>query len=319
MQSPAEEFRETKISMLNKDIWSLEKEIQMDKAIVEALTAEDPINDPNTIERLGKKLRINELRLASLKSDLHFCEQDPCIGSVHHARLGVRNSTSTASPKKAIVDIALVKMSCLAGKSPEEIFLKTNASDPRIEESETCNSWEVDSLGEGKNSEKHINVVAKISKSGAYSMGIVSKFRARIFELQKDGVKTKEEHYAWVILSPRRFQTPRESDMLDDSSESVSRFSMPGDSGSFIMAAADWEYAGYDNRVSMPSEEANRHADACQPFLVGLLFASEVRPDISYFTSFDLVKSEIESMTGEDMVWPQTRTEYLANLEEGRS
>jgi hypothetical protein len=321
MQSPAENFRETKKSKLYTKISPLEKKVREHKDMVEALKAEHPIKDPFLVERLERNLRNDEPDLASLKSDLHIIEQDPCIGSVHHARLGVRNINSTASPNKAIVDIALVKMSCLAGKSPEEIFLKTNDDDPWIGRRKTCNFWDVDSLGEQNNPEKHINVVAKISRSGTYSMGIVSEFKARIFdELQRNGVKTGESLYAWTILGPRRYTKPREwRFLLHDLNESVNPFTSPGDSGSFIMAAADWKYGGYDNRVAMPSEKVKLFGDGDvrEPFLVGLLFATEDEDDITYFMSFDLVKSEIEAMTGEKMVWPQNRTEYLEKLGKG--
>ncbi|GAM35273.1 hypothetical protein TCE0_017r03476 [Talaromyces pinophilus] len=321
MQSPAEDFRETNKFKLCKIIPPLEKTVREHKVMIEALKAEHPIKDPTLVERLERNLRKNEKDLAPLKSDLHFIEQDPRIGSVHHARLGARNVGSTTSPNRAIVDIALVKMSCLAGKSPEEIFLKTNSVDPWIGRRKTCNFWEVDSLGEHNNPEKHINVVAKVSKSGTYSTGIVSAFKAHIFDgLRKNGVKTGEKLYAWTILSRRGYTKPRGPlDMLYNPDESVNTFTSLGDSGSYIMAAADWECGGHDNRVAMPSEKVKLlgGVDGREPFVVGLLFGAHTTDDVTYFMSMDMVKSEIESMTGEKMVWPQNRTEYLEKLEQG--
>lgn len=63
----------------------------------------------------------------------------------------------------------------------------------------------------------------------------------------------------------------------------------------------------------MPSPQAplKTRYQSTQPFVVGLLFGGSGDEDLSYFVPFDAVKSEIESLTGEEMVWPRKRSDCV--------
>lgn len=229
------------------------------------------------------------------------------------ARLSTTTKTSRRT-KKLLMDLALIQMDCLADTRPQEIYWQENATRPLIRKNTTCNFWDVDSLGNAQETKEHIKVVARLSRSGSYTMGIVSDFRAvTVFGEEDQPGSWKVE--AWAITCPRR---------MDSVSEGTANqwlmgkdwqpFAKAGDSGSFIIAAAGWEYDGHDNKIIMLPKRQEAFLDnglSHQPFIVGLLFGASPQLDLAYFIPFDAVKSEIESMTGEKLVWPQKRSEAL--------
>lgn len=81
-----------------------------------------------------------------------------------------------------------------------------------------------------------------------------------------------------------------------------------------IIAASGWKVAGLDNKVAMPKTFNNC---AEKPFVVGLLFGNSSDGSVTYFIQFDAVKSEIESLTGEETVWPPKRSSCVRRWEEG--
>jgi hypothetical protein len=299
MESPSEISRAKVKSQLLKDIPSLENEIQMDKEIIEASEKEDP----DLCLRIKKFLEIYESQLASAKGALRLIEQDPYVGSVHNASCGNAGYFTVSSQCEIMMDLALIKIDCMGAESPQNIYLKEKIKPPRIQPHAVCDTWETDSLGvshdgDGKN---HIKVIGKLSRSGVYNFGIVNDLRALAFPFTENGVGNEEKHYMWVASSPASY--------------SRGPFSQAGDSGSFVIAAADWEYCGYDNRVAMPSPQAppKTRYESRQPFAVGLLFGGTHDDRLSYFIPFDAVKTEIESLTGEKMVWPRKRTDYFSD------
>lgn len=269
----------------------------MSKEIIDAWKEEDP----DLWWQEKKFLEYNESELASAKSTLKLIEQDSYVGSVHNASCG-DTAYSTVSPQSEIMmDLALIKMDCLGSEGPQKIYPKEKSNTPIIRPHAVCGSWETDSLGishdgDGKN---HIKVVGKLSRSGVYSFGIVNDFRAVAFPFTENDVENKKKHYMWVVSNPASY--------------TKGTFSRPGDSGSFVIAAADWEHCDFDNRVAMPSPEASlktRH-ESTEPFVVGLLFGASQDFELSYFTPFDAVKSETESLTGEKLVWPRKRSDCV--------
>ncbi|GAM39786.1 hypothetical protein TCE0_034r11613 [Talaromyces pinophilus] len=163
----------------------------------------------------------------------------------------------------------------------EEIYLQENADNPPIPKNTTCNFWDVDSLVNPQDAEKHIKVVPRLSRSESYTMGIVSDFRA-VTVFGEKGQPGSWEVEAWAITCPRRLHS------LDDDDPGPWPFASPGDSGSFIIAAAGWEYDGHDNKITMLSmrQEAllGRNDYSSQPFIVGLLFATSHDLDITVAT-----------------------------------
>ncbi|KAI7968999.1 hypothetical protein EIK77_008190 [Talaromyces pinophilus] len=211
-------------------------------------------------------------------------------------------------------------------------------------------TWEGDYLGSPMNAEQHIKVVTKLGK-GVYRMGIVSEFVAYV--KLKDAHGNRQRSYTRSVLHPPRFQTmtrtgvevndltglekpflkrweeilklwesgpssdDREMPVLD--SITPPAFCERGDSGSFVIASSTFKYGSYFNRVAMPStEDFSTYANvlAPMPFVVGLLWGHSENAGVSFMVPFDAVTQEIERLTGETMVWPRKRTEYLRELEQ---
>lgn len=293
MASPSEESRAETQLKLRKELMDLEKRIKSRKDMLEANNDEDP----ESSQKIRKFLALNESRLASMKSALGLINQDSYIGTVYNAMLGDIDYSQASC--KIMMDLALIKMDCLGAENPQEIYLKARDSLPSIEADATCDFWETDSLGVSRKGNR-IKVVGKLSRSGIYSFGIVNDFRAELFPFFEYGLKTGKKTYAWAVSSDTEGEY----------------FSVKGDSGSFVIAAQDWEYQGRDNRVPMPSGETplmTKHK-CWHPFIVGLLFATTETPPLSYFIPFDAVKSQIESLTGEKLIWPENRTDVLGEV-----
>lgn len=294
-----------------------------------------------------KATEIKEKELTWHYTHLDFLKKSRYIGEVQNARLGAGeywNSKPKGGSMLQTMDLALITMDC---PEPWERSLMENADEPRIPKGTTCHSWETDYLGYPNDSLQRIKVVAKLGK-GFYRMGIVSEFRAHL--KLPGGIKQSDPAYTQTVLRPPQFQlvegtyikvsglthdlTQQEKEILDtwealeedrdsdldswDSETSPPIFCEPGDSGSFVMAAADWKYGGYTNRVAMPSTDDFTFANvaASMPFIVGLLWGHSQNANVSWMIPFDAVEQEIENLTGETMTWPQKRTEYLKELEE---
>lgn len=152
------------------------------------------------------------------------------------------------------MDVALIKMGCLADKRPQEIYWQENDVEPRIKKNTTCNLW--DSLGNSQDAEKHIKVVSRLSRSGFYTRGIVSDFKAvTVFEGKGQPASSSLEGEAWAISCPRKFDSVAEARRTQWlMGKDVYPFCRAGDSGSFVIAAAGWEYDGHDNKISMLSD-----------------------------------------------------------------
>lgn len=290
MVSPSDVSRAKGRYKLLKDIAEYEEKIQKNKKKIDAWEE----NDPEQSQRLRKTVRTDELLLGSTKSIYELNEQDSYVGSVQTARLGGIDSSTVSSQCEIMMDLALIKMD-MGAKTPQEIYLKENSRLPEIKPNSTCHFWETDSLGvshdgDGKD---HIKVVGKLSRSGAYRLGIVNDFRAVAYPFTENGVKNDKRFYAWTLSHPASIR--------------MEPFSVPGDSGSFVIAAKDWQYYGFDNRVAMPPPQATAETESepSQVFVVGLQFGSTDNSELTYFIPFDEVKSQIESLTGEEMVWPR--------------
>lgn len=280
----------------------IEKKIPLYKECVDAWEEEDP-----DLAQIKSMLESGESELASAESTLELIDkQGPYIGSVYNASIGNTVYSTASSQSEIMMDLALIKMHCLGAERPEKIYLKEHKPKnyllPRILPGAVCDTWETDSLGvlhdgDGKH---HIKVVGKLSRTGEYTFGIVHEFRAVTFPFMENGVENKKKHYAWVVSNPASYSTQ-------------TTFSREGDSGSFVIAAADWDYCDYDNRVEMPSPQAplKTRYRSDLPFVVGLLFGGSKNEELSYFIPFDAVKSEIESLTGEKMVWPRKRSDWI--------
>ncbi|KUL89245.1 hypothetical protein ZTR_03695 [Talaromyces verruculosus] len=293
MASPSEASREEDRLKLLKEIPRLEKQMPKHKKIIDEREEEG-------LDLVRQFLESDESDLASAKSTLELMEQDLYVGSVHEASLGDMVYHTASSQCKIIMDLALIKMDCQGPERPEKIYLKERFKPPIIPPGAVCGSWETDSLGvshqgDGKN---HIKVVGKLSRTGIYSFGIVNDFRAALFPFTEDLFKTDKETYAWAVSSDTEGKP----------------FSIGGDSGSFVIAAQGWEYHGHDNRVARPSQQALEMMTGYKlmhPFVVGLLFATTKKPPLSYFIPFDAVKPQIESLTGEKLVWPRKRSDCV--------
>lgn len=307
MQSPGVETRRKNENKLRTAVTDLDTQISKQTEIIEAVKE----SDPSLAQRLDKHVRLRQPTALELKDSLRLTERDATIGPVQVAKFGYRHykspslASSDSKHTKLMMDLALVRMDCLSGEHPRDIFLKANGEDPQIPDDMTYNSWEVDSLGKSMDAEEHIVVVAKVSRRGIYTMGHVTEFKADIkipTEL-KDGVKVIRKRSAWAVSTP----------FMDDQDGKDHR-TQPGDSGSLILAANGWEFDGYDTKVAMPNI---LNVCAWKPFVVGLLFGSTDKGDVTYFIPFDAVKSEIESLTGEEMVWPPKRSNCLQQWEKG--
>lgn len=306
IQSPGEETRRKNEIELRTAIQKYEHEISGQADIIEAVKE----SDPALAQRLDKQLKVYQSTASELKDSLQLAVRDACIGSVQVAKLGYRdyeNSSSASSDSKRtqmMVDFALIRMYSLSRKHPREIFFKENEERPQIPANRTYNSWEVDSLGKVMDAGKRISVVAKLSRRGNYAMGHLDEFEADIKpELYENGDKIVRKRSAYVIST-------------SSVEDGISDLTKPGDSGSLIIAAHGWEFAGYDNRVAMPR---TLNACAAKPFVVGLLFGDTDGGRVTYFIPFDVVKSEIEALTGEEMVWPPKRSTCIQRWEEGHT
>lgn len=298
MESPSKIYRAGAKPKVLKWISQLEKEIQNSKETIDAFQEEDP----DLSRKTKKYLDSYELWLASAKSTLEVMEQEPYIGSVYRASMGNRVYSVDPSQREIMMDLALIKMRCRGAERPQKIYLKERIKPPKVQPNAACDTWETDSLGvshdgDGKN---HIKVVGKLSRTGDYTFGIVNDFRAIAYPFKVNGAENKVKHYMWVASNPA-------------SHTDGATFSREGDSGSFVIAAADWEYRDYDNRVAMPPPQASlkTRLKYTQPFVVGLIFGGREDAELSYFIPFDAVKSEIESITGEKLVWPRKRSECV--------
>lgn len=304
IQSPGEEARRRNEIELRTAITDLEGQISKQTEIIEAVK----VSDSSLAERLDGHVNLIQPTLIELKASLQLTERDATIGPVQVARLGYRHyerpSLVSSGPDhtKLMMDLALIRIDCLEREHPREIFLPVNREDPRIPGDTTYNSWEVDSLGNYMDTGERISVVAKLSRQGKYTMGHVTEFKADIeFPIDlKNGAKEIRKRSAWVVSTP-----------LNDRNDHTTQL---GDSGSLVLAAHGWEFGGFDNKVAMPE---TLNVCAMKPFVVGLLFGSTDRGDVTYFTPFDAVKSEIESLTGEEMVWPPKRSTCIQRWEEG--
>lgn len=297
IQSPGEETRRKNENELRTTVTDLESHILKQTKIIEAVKE----SDHALAQRLDRRLKPKQSTSSKLKEFLQLAERDASIGSVQVARFGYRHyATPSSGSSDLMMDLALIRMGCLLGRHPQEIFLKANEKNPKILDNTTYNSWEVDGLD--MDAEKQINVVAKLSPDGRYTMGYMTKFEADIkFPIYlKNGVKTVPKRSAWVLSTP----------ILPG----INYRTLPSDSGSLIIAASGWKLDGRDNKVAMP-KMSNDCAE--KPFVVGLLFGSSDRGGVTYCIPFDAVKSEIESLTGEEMVWPPKRSSCMQRWEEG--
>lgn len=283
---------------LLKEISRLEKQIPtLKKNIIDARQEEDL----DLVLQTKEFPESYESDLASAKSTLELMEQDPYVGSAHKASLGHMVYHTASSQCEIMMDLALIKMDCPGAERLEKIYLKKKTKPPIILPGSVCGFWETDSLGvshqgDGKN---HIKVVGKLSRTGTYSFGIVNDFKSVLFPfIEEDLLKTGKKTYTWAVSSDTEGKP----------------FSIDGDSGSFVIAAPDWECHDHDNRVAMPSPQTLEMMTGdkfMHPFVVGLLFATTEKPPLSYFTPFDAVKSQVESLTGEKLVWPEKRSDSV--------
>lgn len=305
IQSPGEETRRRNEIELRTAIADLEGQISKQTEIIEAVK----FSDPSLAERLDGHVNLIQPTLIELKASLQLTERDATIGPVQVARLGYRHyerpSSVSSGPDytKLMMDLALIRMDCLEREHPREIFLPVNRENPRIPGDTTYNSWEVDSLGNSIDTKERISVVAKLSRQGKYTMGHVTEFKAEIefpVDLKNGGAKEIRKRSAWVVSTPP----------IDGNDHRTQL----GDCGSLILAAHGWEFGGSDNEVAMPK---TLNVCAMKPFVVGLLFGGTDRGDVTLFTPFDTVKSEIESLTGEEMVWPPKHSTCMQRWEEG--
>jgi hypothetical protein len=208
IQSPCEKTRTRDKTKLLDRVTQTEERIQRQNDIIEAVKE----TDPSQSHQLGKSLKTGQSRLASLKNDLQLPETDPYIGSGHKVKLGHRDYTTTSlQTNKLMIDLALIRMDCLADKKPQEIYWKENGGNPPIWKNTTCNFWEVDLLGDSQDAEKHIKVVAKLLRSGFYTIGIVNDFKAKTFPFYKNGQPASREVDAWVITCPRKHERAGDS------------------------------------------------------------------------------------------------------------
>lgn len=160
-------------------------------------------SDHTLAQRLDRRLEPLRSTVIKLKDSLQLTERDASIGSVRVARFGYRHyATPSSGSSDLMMDLALIRMGCLSGMHPQKIFLKTNEKTPKIPDNTTYNSWEVDGLD--MDAEEQINVVAKLSRDGRYTMAYMTKFEADIeFPIYlKNGVKTVIKRSAWAVSTP---------------------------------------------------------------------------------------------------------------------
>lgn len=323
---------------------------------VHIATLEESLQALRAIRRKGQDTRraieIKEQELTWYRAHHDLISEDRCIGVVQNLTKGCANyslSEPLHGSKLQTMDIALITMNC---EQPWDKPLMESAKDPMIPKGMTYHTWEGDYLGSPMDAKQHIKVVAKLGK-GVYKMGIVSEFvayvrirdahgnwqrsytrsvlRPPVFQMVKGtGVEVNdltslEEIFLkrWEELFKRYERRPPnrrgEIPSLDDITPPA--FCEKGDSGAFVIASTTFEYGSYFNKVAMPStEDFSTYANvlAPMPFVVGMVWGSSKNAGVSFIVPFDAVKQEIEKLTGETMVWPQKRTEYLRELEQDR-
>lgn len=339
MQYPSFGTQVRDVTRLFNRISVLDKELQALRSVKNKEGQEDASVRQHTRKAIG----IKNKELKWYYNHFNFVKEKRDIGVVRNARLGQAEYYNTVPLGGSIlqtIDLALITMDC---PEPWERPLMANANEPMIPKNASYHSWEGDYLGCSNDSEQGIKVVAKLGK-GFYRMGIVSEFLAHL--KLPGGIKQSSPSYTRSVLRPPQFQMVQDtgvevnnldqqekaiidawerqpedhdSDMGSWNSEtSPPIFCEPGDSGSFVMAATDFKYGGFTNRVAMPSTDELTYANvaAPMPFIVGLLWGHSQNANISWMIPFDTVKQEIEQLTGEIMVWPQKRTKYLEELAE---
>lgn len=339
MQFPSFGSQARDAARIHSRIDILEKEVQA----LRSVKSKGGQEDASVAEHTRKAIEIKEKELTWYYRRFDFVRKKRDVGVVRNARLGpgeYYNSVPLGGSMIQTMDLALITMDC---PEPWERPLMENADGPMIPKNSSYHSWEGDYLGCPNDSEQCIKVVAKLGK-GFYRMGIVSEFLGHL--KLPGGVEQSNPSYTRSVLQPPQFQmvknTGVEVNDLDQQEQAIihawvglpedhdsdmgSRnsgtppplFCEHGDSGSFVMAATDFTYGGYTNRLAMPSTDGLTYANvaAPMPFIVGLLWGHSQNAHISWMIPFDAVKQEIELLTGEIMVWPQKRTEYLKELAE---
>ena len=336
VQTPTPHTQDTDVYTLQVHIHTVEESLQALRAIEGRDTR--------------RAIEIKEQELTWYRAHLDLISEDRCLGVVQHARVGAAYyplSKPLYGSKFQTMDLALITVNC---EQPWDRPLMESANDPMIPKGMPYHTWEGDYLGSPMNAEQHMKVVTKLGK-GVYRMGIVSEFVAYV--KLKDAHGNKRRSYTRSVLHPPRFQTmnrtgaevndstglekpflkrweeilklwelepppdDREMPVLD--SITPPAFCERGDSGSFVIASSTFKYGSYFNRVAMPSTEGfSTYANvlAPMPFVVGLLWGHSENAGVSFMVPFDAVTQEIERLTGETMVWPRKRTEYLRELEQ---
>jgi hypothetical protein len=138
------------------------------------------------------------------------------------------------------------------------------------------------------NVQDSIRTVAKLGRTSEFTKGSVHGIEVDLPFSLPDG--SKHIVSAWAVHSKS----------INDV------FAMPGDSGSFVFAAETWE----DSKI--PSEESVK----LQLTVVGLLFGRGDGGHVGYFIPFNLIKKEIEDLTGGEVTWPKgTNQRHIFNAE----
>jgi hypothetical protein len=274
MQSPPEKTRQKDEMEFQKLKKRLEAEMAETEEILRAIQDTDPATSQNLESFMSKsRAKIRELnRLLELVQGGHL------IGSVQAATLDTKDYHKVAARSKLILDVALIPHDKSVLKTDELV------------------TWEVDGLGDPIDSDNHIKVVATRGSNGKYKKGIVSAFKPDI-KVKLDN-ETKMKFSAWAVTNPA---------FTDD------RFCARGDSGSFVVAKSSLEDGGFGNKVPMLGKGSSAWKEQYdrEEFIVGLLFGMTDKSDVAFFIPFDAVKTEIESLTGEEMVWPKKRSECM--------
>lgn len=320
MQSPSAGTQVADVDRLQARIKILEKELQTLKSIKKKRRGHNaPI-----AQHTRRAIEIKEKELTWYYTHLQDIEKNMCIGVVQNAMHGAEeylNSEPRHGSDFQLMDLALITMDC---DEPWERPLMESADEPKIPKGTPYHSWEGDHLGNPNDAEQHIKVVAKLGK-GFYRMGVVSEFHAYMAVRPEHGpLKTV---YTQPILRPPRFQKGKGTE-VEVGDLARQEFETPpqaffehGDSGAFVIASTEFTYGDYSNRVAMPSTQgfsSYANVAAPMPFVVGVGWGLSENVGISWMMPFGAVKQEIENLTGETMVWPQKRTEYLKELEQFR-
>jgi hypothetical protein len=237
--------------------------------------------EDSKLARLKTHSAMLEEQLALHAESIRIAENsDHCTGTVVAATLGATKHSINGSRHDVVTDIALIEPQGDADAA--EIPLRANMTSPPISPLQMCEEWQVRGIGAPENDEECITVVAKRGRTTGYTMGIVEGLETRInLPIFTDHLKKDVSAYA---ITSRFWNDP---------------FSAPGDSGSMIIAMKGWNLQGRINK--------SRHHDLYEPFVVGLLFGSSESGDVSYFIPWDVVKDQVERLTGGKMVWPAQR------------